>query len=71
MGIIRYFLNQEFGSYVDFTNYERFCEFLKGATESGIDGLFTKAYEYSKHNKKKVEEYIYSDKVKELKLLIG
>lgn len=66
-----YFLNEEFGSYVDFTNYERFCEFLKGATESDIDSLFTKAYEYSKHNKKKVEEYIYSDKVKELELLIG
>jgi hypothetical protein len=65
-----YFLNSEFGE-AGYSNYERFCEFLKNATESDIDELFSKAYEFSKHNKKKVEEYIYSDKVKELNLLFN
>ena len=65
-----YFLNNEFGE-PGYSNYERFCEFLKNATESDIDVLFNKAYEFSKHNKNKVEEYIYSDKVKELNLLFN
>jgi hypothetical protein len=65
-----YFLNKEFGE-SGYANYERFCEFLKNASESDIDELFNKAYEFSKHNKKKVEEYIYSDKVKELNLLFN
>lgn len=65
-----YFLNEEFGEY-DYGNYKRFCEFLTSATDVDIDKLFKMSYEYSKHNKNKVEEYIYSDKVKELNLLIG
>lgn len=71
-----YFLNEEFGEYEMehpeyFTdNYRRFCEFLNNASESDMDSLFNKAYEKSKYNKIKLEEYIYSDKVKELNLLI-
>jgi len=33
--------------------------------------LFNKAYEKSKYNKVKLEDYIYSDKVKEINLLIS
>lgn len=72
-----YFLNEEFGEYENsdeeyfIANYRRFCEFLKNASDSDMDDLFNKAYEKSKYNKIKLEEYIYSDKVKEINLLIG
>lgn len=63
-----YFLNQEFGEY-DFNNYKRFCDFLKNTDDDGLNNLFTKCYNQSKLNKLKLEDYIYSDKTKELKLL--
>ena len=72
-----YFLNEEFGEYENenseyFTeNYKRFCEFLKNASDSDMESLFNKAYEKSKYNKVKLEDYIYSDKVKEINLLIS
>jgi hypothetical protein len=72
-----YFLNEEFGEYENensdyFTeNYKRFCEWLTNASDSDMESLFNKAYEKSKYNKVKLEDYIYSDKVKEINLLIS
>jgi hypothetical protein len=63
-----HFLNKEFGDY-DFSNYERFCNFLLNSNDKEIDEMFVKNYSYSKLNKLKLEEYIYSDKVEEIKLL--
>jgi hypothetical protein len=65
-----YFLNEEFGKY-DYSNYEKFCVFLKDATDKQLEDLFNRTYEKSKLNKIKLEEYIYSDKVKEIKLLLN
>lgn len=65
-----YFLNEEFGDY-NFKNYERFCEFLKQSDETILNGLYNKTIDKSKINKNKLEEYIYSDKIKELNLLIN
>lgn len=63
-----YFLNQEFGEY-NYNNYTRFCEFLNVCKENEIDDLYQKSYQHSKFNKLKLEEYIFSDKVKEIKFL--
>jgi hypothetical protein len=63
-----YFLNKEFGFY-DYSNYEKFCDFLKNADDFEINELFVKTYNSSMQNKQKLENYIYSDKIKEIKLL--
>lgn len=63
-----YFLNEEFGDY-DFENYTKFCNFLNICTETDLDHLFSKSSRFSVHNKLKIEEYIYSDKQYEIKLL--
>ena len=65
-----YFLNEEFGEY-NFNNYEKFCEFLKKSDDSVLNDLYDKTIDKSKKNKNKLEEYIYSDKIKELNLLIN
>lgn len=66
-----YILNFEFenGEY-DFSNYERFCTWLSNCTDEEFDNMFVQAYEKSKNNKKKLEEYIYSDKINEIELLL-
>lgn len=63
-----YFLNQEFGEY-SFQNYITFCLFLKLTDDTEFEKLYKKSHEFSRHNKIKLEEYIYSDKVEEIKLL--
>lgn len=63
-----YFLNEEFGEY-DFNNYKMFCSFLSNSSSVEFENLFIKSYEYSKLNKIKLEKYIYSDKIEEIKLL--
>lgn len=63
-----YFLNQEFGEY-NFSNYIKFCNFLNDCTQTDFDTLFEKSFQSSKLNKHKIEEYIYSDKEYEIKLL--
>lgn len=63
-----YFLNQEFGEY-NFSNYIKFCNFLNDCTQTDFDILFEKSFQSSKLNKHKIEEYIYSDKEYEIKLL--
>jgi hypothetical protein len=62
-----YFLNQEFGEY-NLENYKKFCIFLK---EYSNDDLFNSAILKSATNKEKLEDYIYSYKEKEIKLLIN
>jgi hypothetical protein len=63
-----YFLNKEFGEY-NFKNYEMFCEFLKNCNEESFDTLYQKSKINSINNKIKLEEYIFSDKTKEINLL--
>jgi hypothetical protein len=65
-----YFLNEEFGEYDNKNNYIKFCDFLKKATDDEMDKLFIDSYEKSKKNKELLEKYIYSDKVKEIELLL-
>ena len=65
-----YFLNEEFGEY-NFNNYEKFCEFLKKSDDLAFNDLYNKTIDKSKKNKIKLEEYIYSDKIKEIKLLLN
>jgi hypothetical protein len=65
-----YFLNEEFGEY-NLDNYKKFITFIKESTDEEFDNLFKITYEKSKLNKLKLEEYIYSDKIKELKLLLN
>jgi hypothetical protein len=65
-----YFLNNEFGDY-NFLNYQTFCNFLKNTNDESFNKLHIKSIEKSKLNKIKLEEYIYSDKIKELKLLLN
>jgi hypothetical protein len=61
-----YFLNQEFGEY-NLENYKKFCILLK----QNNNDLFNTAILKSAKNKEKLEEYIYSYKEKEIKLLIN
>ncbi len=63
-----YFLNQEFGDY-NFQNYIRFCDFISKSKQSDLEDLYKKVVTKSQFNKIKLEEYIYSDKTKEIKLL--
>ena len=65
-----YFLNEEFGEYT-YSNYKRFCEWLKNCNDIEFDEMFNKAFEKSRKNKELVETYIYSDKEKEINLLIN
>lgn len=65
-----YFLNQEFGDY-NLVNYEKFCNFLKNTSDDIFNELYISSIKKSKLNKIKLEEYIYSDKIKELKLLLN
>jgi hypothetical protein len=65
-----YFLNEEFGDY-NFSNYEKFCEFLKQSDDQILNDLHNRTIDKSKQNKIKLEDYIYSDKTKELNLLLN
>jgi hypothetical protein len=67
-----YMLNSEFedGEY-DFSNYERFCQWLKNCTDIEFNEMYKKAFEKSKKNKELLEKYIYSDKETEINLLIN
>jgi hypothetical protein len=65
-----YFLNEEFGDY-NFNNYEKFCEFLKQSNDQILNDLYNRTIDKSKQNKIKLEDYIYSDKTKELNLLLN
>lgn len=65
-----YLLNSEFekGEY-DYSNYERFCDWLKNCSDEDFDRMYDISYQKSKHNKELLEKYIYSDKIKEINLL--
>ena len=64
-----YFLNQEFGEY-NFENYKNLCTFMNGCTSDELETFFNTTFEKSKHNKEKLEAYIYSYKEKEINLHI-
>lgn len=64
----------EFGFYLlnqKFENYNQFITFIKKASDEEFENLYLESKEKSKNNKKILEEYIYSDKVKEINLLIN
>jgi hypothetical protein len=65
-----YFLNNEFGDYDSKINYKKFCKFFKNTNDDEMNILFNKSFEKSKKNKELLEKYIYSDKEKEMQLLI-
>ena len=64
-----YFLNSEFGE-SEILSYDKFCDFLTSCSDDDFNTLFINSYEKSKNNKIKLEEYIYSIKDDEIKLLI-
>jgi len=64
-----YFLNSEFGE-PGRLNYDKFCDFLTSCSDDEFNNLFNNSFEKSKNNKIKLEEYIYSIKDDEIKLLI-
>jgi hypothetical protein len=64
-----YFLNSEFGE-PGRLNYDKFCDFLTSCSDDEFDNLFNNSFDKSKNNKIKLEEYIYSIKDDEIKLLI-
>lgn len=65
-----YFLNNEFGDYDSKINYRKFCKFFKDTNDVEMDILFNKTFEKSRNNKELLEKYIYSDKEKEIELLL-
>jgi len=65
-----YFLNDEFEDYDSKINYRKFCKFFKDTNDVEMDILFNKTFEKSRNNKELLEKYIYSDKEKEMQLLI-
>jgi hypothetical protein len=67
-----YLLNEEFQVLNDeYFSYQSFCNFMKNCSDLEFDNLFDQSFKRSKVNKKLVEQYIYSDKSKEIGLLIG
>jgi hypothetical protein len=80
-----YFVNSEFGEYTNDDviqnekykmypkkwneNYHKFLQFLESSSDQEIDEFFIKCYEKSKKNKSLLENYLYSDKTKEIELL--
>ena len=55
----------------NFENYEKFVTFMKECSDEEFENLYLETKEHSKNNKKILEDYIYSDKVKEINLLIN
>lgn len=69
-----YFLNEEFGEYNINTyeeNYNKFCNWLKCASDDELNEMFEKSYIKSINNKKVLEDWIHSDKNEEINLLIN
>jgi hypothetical protein len=55
----------------NFENYEKFVTFMEQCSDEEFENLYLETRELSKNNKKILEDYIYSDKVKEINLLIN
>lgn len=65
-----YFINKEFegdGLY----NYKNFCEYIKNINDTQLEEFYNKIKNHSYKNKKLLESYIFSDKIREINLLIG
>jgi hypothetical protein len=60
---------QEIVSYDE--NYNKFCEWLKKCSDTEFNEMFQKAYKKSINNKSILENYLNSDKEKEINLLIN
>lgn len=65
-----YFLNEEFGEY-NLENYEKFVKFLETCSNHKLLLLWQESSRKSEANKIKLENYIYSYKEYELKLLLN
>ena len=79
-----YFLNEEFGKYDNSCddilsnsirkyeeNYNNFCDWLKNCSDREFNEMFEKTYKRSINNKSILENYLNSDKEKEINLLIN
>jgi hypothetical protein len=55
----------------NFENYKKFVTFMEQCSDEEFQNLYLETKELSKNNKKILEDYIYSDKVKEINLLIN
>jgi hypothetical protein len=55
----------------NFENYEKFVTFMEQCSNEEFENLYLETKELSKNNKKILEDYIYSDKVREINLLIN
>jgi hypothetical protein len=64
-----YFVNEEFGKY-SWENYEAFCNFLKNCDDNDIDLFYQNTKVRSQKNKLLLEKYVFSDKEKEISLLL-
>ena len=65
-----YTLNEEFEG-INYENYKNFCRFMKNCSDGEFDNLYNLAIKKAKNNKNKLFDYIYSDKVNEINLLIN
>lgn len=65
-----YVLNEEFDG-ENYKNYKNFCDFMRECSDEQFDELHNRAIEKTKNNRNILIEYIYSDKVKEINLLIN
>jgi hypothetical protein len=65
-----YFLNEEFGEY-NLDNYNKFVTFINECNDFVFNQFFQRTFKKSKLNKIKLEEYIYSDKTKEINLILN
>jgi len=53
-----------------YENYNKFLHFIEHSSEDEFDDMFNKAFQKSKKNKLLLEKYIFSDKEKEIDLLL-
>lgn len=65
-----YFLNEEFGEY-NLENYKKFVKFLGECNDDQLRLLCSNSSQKSEENKIKLENYIYSYKEYEIKLLLN
>jgi len=65
-----YFINEEFKD-EGVENYKNFCSFLKNCGDQDIDNFYQKTKNKSENNKVLLEQYILSNKTKEINLLLN
>lgn len=55
----------------NFENYEKFVTFMEESSDEEFENLYLETKELSKDNKQILEDYVYSDKIREINLLIN